>query len=367
MIRSLASASTAPPKASRQKKDALFELAARAAAAAEQARAGGIAAVAKAAKAESRRYLRTGLELVASGIDIEGIDRSFAAAEATAKASTAAGDGGPELELRMCLVAVKGIASGEHPYVLMRRMTARLGSEYFDKAGSWILERLRKRRVRGESLIVPGDMPDIVRALALDRASLERAIRTAGRDVAAAALAGCPQESIDLAKPLFGKIGGAVLEDDAAYLRSRLSGDEIAQAQGAFLDVVKSLEEGGDLVLGEADSVDEDPAFVAGLTKSILDLDAATIRAALRSADGLLLAAAMQGMEPAAHNRILQTLPNKDARRILDAIDEADPLPRGAVRSAGRQVASLLLAAAKAKKTPKPALESLAAIRDWPD
>jgi len=366
MIRSLASAAP-PPKASRQKKDALFELAARAAIAAEQARSGGVAAVEKAAKAESRRYLRTGLELVASGIDVEAIDLAFAAAQASAAASTAAGDGGPELELRLSLVAVKGIASGEHPYVLMRRMTARLGSEYFEKAESWILERIRRRRVRGDSLVVPGDMPDVVRSLALDKAGLERAIRTAGRDVTAAALAGCPQESVDLAKPLFGKIGGAVLEDDAAYLRSRLSGDEIAQAQSAFLDVVKGLEEGGDLVLGEADSVDEDPAFVAELTRSILGLDAATIKAALRASDGRLLAAAMQGMEPAAHNRILQALPNKDARRILDAIDEADPLPRGAVRSAGRQVASLLLAAAKAKKALKPALERLAAIRDWPD
>ena len=84
----------------------------------------------------------------------------------------------------------------------------------------------------------------------MDKRNLERAIRASGRDIAAAALAGCPEESVDLARPLFARIGAAALEDDAAHLRSRLSGDEIAQAQAAFLEVVRSLEERGELRLG---------------------------------------------------------------------------------------------------------------------
>jgi hypothetical protein len=73
----------------------------------------------------------------------------------------------------------------------------------------------------------------------------------------------------------------------------------------------------------------------------------------------------MQGMEPEAHDHILGSLSKREIKRILDAIDYSDPLPRRAVQGAGKLLASRLFEAAAAAKAPRPILEHLAAIRDW--
>jgi hypothetical protein len=347
------------PKVSRRKKEALFELAARVAVLAEQAR-GSSATLARAAAFERRRPLRAGLELVATGAAAATLDRGLAAAAPRPKA-----DPGAELEWLLVRAGLRGIAGYEHYSVIMRRMTAFLGLDYYDRAEAWLAERAKRRRSRPESLVVPGELPDVIRILAMDKRNLERAMRASGRDIAAAALAGCPQESVDLAKPLFARIGATALEDDAAHLRSRLSGDEIAQAQAAFLEVVRSLEERGELRLGSEDELSADPAFVAALTKAVLGLDAGLLKGAFRAAEGSLVATAMQGMEPEAHDRILETLSKKDINRILDAIDDSDPLPRRAVQGAGKELALRLFEAAAAAKSPRSVLERLAAVRDW--
>jgi flagellar motor switch protein FliG len=199
----------------------------------------------------------------------------------------------------------------------------------------------------------------------MDKRNLERSLRAAGREIAAAALAGCPQESLDLARPFYGKIGASALEDDVAHLRARLSGDEIAQAQTAFLEVLRNLEERGELRLGPEDELTADPGFVAALTKAILGVDAAILRGAFRTAQGSLIATAMQGMEPEAHDHILEALSKKEIKRILNAIDAADPLPRRVVQSAGKQLSQLLFEAAATARAPRQVLERLAAARDW--
>jgi hypothetical protein len=364
LIRAIAEAardSLDASKVSRQKKDALFELAARIAVLAEQIRASQHAA-AKAAAVEKRKPLKVGLELLASGAGSEQVYRGFAAAIQRPKA-----DPGAELEWVLVRSALKGIADDEHYSVIMRRMTAYLGPEYFDKTEGWLLDKVKRRKNRDESLVVPGELPDVIRILAMDKRNLERALHASGRDIATAALAGCPQESMDLARPLYGKIGAAALEDDVARLRSRLSGDEISQAQATFLEVVRSLEERGEFRLGPEDELSADPEFVAALTKAVLGLDSSLIKSAFRSAEGALVATAMQGMQPTAHDRILEALSKKEIKRILDAIDDADPLPRRAVQGAGKELAARLFEAAAAAKAPRPALERLAAVRDWED
>jgi len=344
---------------SRQKKDALFELSGRVALLAEASR-GSASAMAKAAATERRRPLKAGLEFVAAGVEVEDLERRLEEA-----VPRPIGDHGALMEWETCLAGLRGLAAYEHYSVVMRRMTAFLGPEYFDKAEAWLLEKAKRRRSRQESLIVPGEMPDVIRMLAMDKRNLERALRSCGRDAAAAALAGCPQESIDLSRPLYGRIGAAALEEDSCYLRSKLSGDEIEQAQGAFLEVVRSLEERGELMLGAEDELSADPAFVAILTRAVLALEPGTIRAAFKAADGSLVATAMQGMEPAAHDRILEALTKKDIKRILNAIDDSDPLPRRAVHEAGRALARRLFEAAAGAKAPRTALERVAAARDW--
>jgi hypothetical protein len=362
LIRAIAEAardSLDAPKVSRQKKDALFELATRIGLIAEQARSSS-AAVAKAAAIERRKPLKAGLELVAAGANAENLERGLEASVPRPRS-----DPGAELEWVLCRAGLRGIAADEHYSIIMRRMTAFLGFDYYDKAEYWLAERVKRRKNRSESLVVPGELPDVIRMLAMDKRNLERALRASGRDIAAAALAGCPQESMDLARPLYGKIGAAALEDDASRLRARLSGDEIAQAQAAFLEVVRSLEERGELRLGPEDELSADPAFIAALTQAVLGLDSSFIKGAFRKAEGVLLATAMQGMEPEAHDRILEALSKKEIKRILDAIDDSDPLPRRAVQGAGMELAARLFEAAAASKAPRAALERLARVRDW--
>jgi hypothetical protein len=73
----------------------------------------------------------------------------------------------------------------------------------------------------------------------------------------------------------------------------------------------------------------------------------------------------MQAMEPEAHDRILAALPKKEIKRILSAIDNADPMPRRAVQGAGQALSERLFEAAAAAKAPRAALERLAIVRDW--
>ncbi|MGO8693514.1 MAG: FliG C-terminal domain-containing protein [Rectinemataceae bacterium] len=369
MIRALAArapGSWEAPRVSRQKRDALFELAMRIAIIAERSRAFEREALAEAALVESRRILRTGLELASAGAEIEAIEAAFASGPALSRPEP-----GEALELALTLAGLRGLLGREHPYSIMRRMSARLGPEYFDRTEAWILSRIGRRRVRSEPLIVPGELPDIIRALALDPRSLERSLRAAGRDLAVAALAGCPQESIDMAKPFFGKIGGAIIEDDVAHLRARLSGDEISEAQATFIEVVRGLAERGRLQLGEEADFSADPAFVSALTRAVLSLDDRVLKAGLRGLDGKALAVAMQGMEPSAHDRILGVLPKRDERRLLDAIDDASPLEGRAIQEAGRKLSAKLLAAARAGVKPgaatREALDRLAQVKDWED
>jgi hypothetical protein len=356
MIEAIAEAASSffdASKVSRQKKDALFELATRICALSADARSSE-KAIEKAAEVEHRKILKTGLGILTTGADPEAFDRAFA----QAKPKDGADDPGSEFEWLFVRAGLRGIAADEHYSVVMRRMTAFLGSEYYDKAEDWLSDRAKRRRAKGESLVFPGELPDVIRILAMDKRNLERVLR-------AAALAGCPQESMDLARPLYGKIGAAALEDDAARMRVHLSSDEIEQAQAALLEVLRNLDERGELHLGPEDELVADPAYVAAITKAILGVDQTIIKKAFRQAEGALVATAMQGMEPEAHDHILGALSNKETKRILDAIDDADPLPKRAVQGAGKLLAEKLFEAAAAVKAPKATLERLAAVRDW--
>jgi flagellar motor switch protein FliG len=170
---------------------------------------------------------------------------------------------------------------------------------------------------------------------------------------------------MDLVKPLYGRIGATALEDEAARLRSSLSGDEIAQAQTAFLEVLRNLEERGELRLGDEAELTADPAFVSAITRAVLGVEAAVIKGAFRQVGGAIIATAMQGMEPEAHDRILEALPKKEIKRILNAIDDSDPMPRHAVQDAGKALAERLFEAAAVAKATRSVLEKLAAVRDW--
>jgi len=352
-----------PAGVSRQKKDAIFELACRVAAIAERSRESGGASLAKDAADERRKLLRFGLELLAEGADAAHIDFAFRHSPITLEL-----DAGTKLELAAVRAGLVALAGGKHPSFVLRRRTAYLGPEYFDTAGEWLAEKTKKRKRRDQSLLVPGDLPDLVRSLALDPRSLERTIRSAGRSLSVAALAGCAQESVDLVAGFYGHIGAAAFEDDAAFQRGKLSGDEIGQAQNAFAEVVKNLEAEGELELGPEDEFANDPAFIHELTRAVMALDERTLRTVFKEGDSRILALAMQGLEPRAHERILGLLPNRVARRLLDAVDDAAILPRRDVLLAGKTLAEAVLANAALRKSgPNEALASFERVRDWAD
>jgi hypothetical protein len=354
---------------SRQKKDALFELACRIALISERARDADCAGIAAAAKTEKRKTLIFGLEILAEGGDAEALDQAYELDPVFRDL-----DPGTRLELAMVRKGLISVAAREHPFVAMRRMAAFLGPEYFDKASDWMAAGIKRKKRRSQSLLVPGELPDVIRHLAAEGTALERALRASGRSLAAAALAGCPQESVDLASPCFGTIGGASLAEDSVYLRGKLSSEEISQLQSAFLDVVHGLEEGGEVELSEAEELYGDPDFVAELSKAILDVDERALKASLKGVEARLLAMAMQGMEPAAHERILSLLTKKEERRVLDAIDAMILLPRREIEESGSALARSLLislsklptAVAGPKESASETAKLIARIRDWP-
>jgi hypothetical protein len=348
---------------SRQKKDALFELSCRIALIAEKARAEDNAGIAAAAATERRKLLAFGLDLLAEGADAEALDQAYELDPVFHDL-----DAGTKLELALVRKGLASVAAREHPFTSLRRMTALLGPEYFDKASAWMSVRIRRRKRRSQALLVPGELPDVIRRLAAEGpASLDRALRAGGRDLAAAALAGCPQESLNLAAASFGAIGGTILGDDADYLRGKLSSDEIIQAQSAFLEILHGLTEEGEVELAD-EELYGDPNFVAALTKSVIAVDEKALKASLKGVDARLLAMSMQGMEPRAHDRILGLLSKKEERRVLDAIDAMILLPRREIEDAGRSFARGLIAVLERAGMAKGDIASrLAKIRDWPE
>lgn len=348
---------------SRQKKDALFELSCRIALIAEKARTDDNAGIAAAAANERRKLLAFGLDLLAEGADAEALDQAYELDPVLHDL-----DPGTKLELALVRRGLSSIATREHPFTALRRMTSLLGHEYFDKSSAWMSVRIRRRKRKSQPLLVPGELPDVIRRLAAEGpASLDRALRAGGRALAAAALAGCPQESINLAAPSFGPIGGTILGDDAEYLRGKLSSDEIGQAQSAFLEILNSLTEEGEVEMAE-EELYGDPSFVAALTKSVLSVDERSLKTSLKGVEARLLAMSMQGMEPKAHNRILGLLSKREENRVLDAIDAMILLPRREIEDAGRAFARSLLQVLERAGAAKGEVSSkLAKIRDWPE
>lgn len=355
---------------SRRKKNAIFEVAARLTLIAEKTRSDKGAGILASAQVERRKALKLGLEQIARGADHEALDRAFAKT-----GFTVLHEPGDRLENLAILEGLHAFIAGDHPFVLFRRMTAFLGLDYIEKSDAWLSLRIaRRRRPKNEDLLIPGDLPDVLRMLARNGQELERVVRTAGRDILSASLAGCPRESLLLVRPLFGKIGGSVLEDNMVFLRARLSTEEIAGAQGAFIDIVREVEDRdetevgsqGAAISGEIADSGTDPVFVRELTRLVLDLEEKTLRAGVTGMEGVRLAAAMQGMEPAAHERILGSLGKREEKRILDSIDVFDPLSGSdVVRAAGELIIRLRSAAERLGKLTETMKQRMESLERW--
>ena len=317
---------------SRRKKTALFDVAARFSLTVEKAMQGpstdpeswNMSVIAQAAETESRKPARAALNLLASRTHPEAVWPSLMARHALRL-----DDQGDRLEAEMVAAGAIAALRGLHPFIVMRVMASRLGQEYQEHATEWIQDRLRRRKIPPEQLIVPGELPELLDEIAADPTLLELALRAAGRDMAAAALSGCPEEYIRAARASFGRIGGAVLGDAVRAYRARLSTDEIADAQAAFAELIHALREDRELRAPEQVAEPEpettlDPSLMEDLSDLILELDPKTLKSVIAPLSAPRAAALLQTMSPAARDRTLALAGSMKERRIINALEDME-------------------------------------------
>ncbi|MEN6477107.1 MAG: hypothetical protein ABFC75_03855 [Rectinema sp.] len=333
-----------PPQVSGRKKSALFTLAERFALAAEKAAIEDSSAWAVAAESESRKSLRIVLNALAAGTHPDAVQPALAQAGFAGSA-----DPGDRLESDMLAAGAVEALRGSHPYILMRVMTARLGPEYYEKTTEWILERIKRRKYVENEFFVPGDLPEVLARLEKIPGKLELALRMAGREMSAAALCGCPAESIVAVLAPCGRIGGAILEDSMRAYRAKLSTEEIADAQAAFADLARELDEPKAHTEPVEPEDVPDPGLVEDLTDLILELDPKLLRTVALSMDPKKLASLLQVMAPAGHDRMLTTIGPMRESRVINALDAAQPLGSFELTREAQVFAQKILAAAVPK------------------
>jgi hypothetical protein len=231
-------------------------------------------------------------------------------------------------------------------------MTAALGLEFHAETGAWLRERVQRKKPRQEELIVPGDLPEILLRMAVRPGYLETALRLAGNGMTAAALSGCPRESLHLVKKGLGSIGGAVFEDSVVLYRARLSTDEIADAQAAFAEFLREVEAEAEAesytTLAPAEPV-TDPSLMRDLSSLILEMDGKLLKAVATGMDNRSLAEVMQGMDPAAHDRILVALGTRRESKVLDTLGGSEPLGGFEILRAAQAFCQAVLASVSPK------------------
>lgn len=179
-----------------------------------------------------------------------------------------------------------------------------------------------------EELIIPGDMPEILSHYSRMKSGLERSVRTAGMELSAAALAGCPRENILAVKRIFGAIGGAIFEDNLISARNRLSSDELEDAQNAFLELLQATEisETAETDKEQQEYKSIDTSIVRDLTDLVIELDPKVLKAIGSAMSPTDLASLLQGMEPLAHERILSLIGTSKEKRVIDSLESSSPL-----------------------------------------
>lgn len=208
-------------------------------------------------------------------------------------------------------------------------MTAFLGFPFFDETEKWLLEKFPGRHHQ-EELIIPGDMAEILQGKTQSIGQIALATRLAGPQLVAAALAGCPQEAIShLQAAAFDALGSSLMDDEINSARNRLSSDEIADAQNAFLELLGSLHEKSaahDAVEEESWNIDIDKDLVSDISNLILELDEKILKTVLTSLDPRIVASLIQVMKPIAHDRLFSSIASSRGKKILDILESSDPL-----------------------------------------
>lgn len=272
---------------------------------------------------EKRKTLKFAYALLASSTPQESIRPAFL--------SGGFGSASPQdaCELEMVIHGTELAQKNIHPIVIMRTMTAFLGFGFFDETGKWLLEKFPGKQNQ-EELIIPGDMAEVLQDRTQSVGKIALATRLAGPPLVAAALAGCPREAIShLKAAVFDDLGSALMDDEINGARSRLSSDEIADAQNAFLELLgslheKSSESGG--IEEESAAIDVDKDLVSDISNLILELDEKVLKTVLTTLDPRIVASLIQVMKPIAHDRLFSSIASSRGKRILDILESSTPL-----------------------------------------
>jgi len=271
---------------------------------------------------EKRKTLKFAYSLIASSTPLESIRPAFI--------SAGLGSVSPQdaCELEMMICGTELAQKNLHPIIIMRTMTAFLGFSFFEDTEKWLLEKF-PGKLKQEELIIPGDMAEILQEKSQSAGQIALATRLAGPQLVAAALAGCPQEAVSYLKAAaFDDLGSVLLDAEINDARNRLSSDEIADAQNAFLELLSSLHEKstGFGAEEETRNSEMDQALVSDVSNLILELDERILKTVLTSLEPKTVAALIQTMKPIAHDRLFSSIASNKGKKILDALESSAPL-----------------------------------------
>ncbi|MCE5256386.1 MAG: hypothetical protein LLF89_06005 [Spirochaetaceae bacterium] len=292
-----------------------------------QSREGDKNALPFAIKEEKRKSLKFAYSLIMASTSPAYIRRAFRIAGLTSTTE-------PETmcEIEMLITGTELSLKNVHPIVIMQTMTAFLGFSVYDEASAWLLEHFSKK-TQSEELIIPGDLPEILLNGEKSNGEIAHAVRIAGPELAAATFAGCPEEVIEFIKSIcFDQLGSILLDDGIKAARSRLSSDEISDAQNAFYELLESFNaniSNTKMVMQNAEpekkqTVDE--SLVSDVSNLILELDEKVLKSALSGLDPKIIASLIQVMQPMAHDRIFSTIASGREKKVLDVIESSAPL-----------------------------------------
>lgn len=293
-----------------------------------QTRNGDKQALPSAIREEKRKPLRFAYSLIMASTSPAYIRQAFHTAGLTATRDQA-----ECCEIEMLIVGTELALKSAHPIVIMQTMAAFLGFSVFDATHDWLLEHLQTK-TRSEELILPGDLPEIILNGEKSDGEIARAVRVAGPDLAAATFSGCPNEVIDYIKSIcFDDLGSVLFDDNIDDARTRLSSDEIADAQNAFYELLESFSAntGNTKIVAheEAEEVRKskvDESLVSDVSNLILELDDKVLKSVLASLSPKTIASLVQMMQPMAHDRVFSTIPSGREKKVLDAIEGSAPL-----------------------------------------
>jgi hypothetical protein len=310
-----------------KKTDTLLEIARRFVSALAEFRVSGREVLGEIAQEEKRKSLKLAYSIISAGQPEASVRSAFALAGIGLKGSTL-----DPREVEMLISGTKLALRQVHPIAIMRMMTAYIGFSCFEDTEKWLKEKFGTRQASGrnnDELIIPGDLPEVILNGTQSAGEIDLAVRLAGPQLVAAACAGCPREAIERIKSAaYDDLGAIMLEAEIAAARDRLSSDELADTQNAFLELLGSVQTNSADLLADDDRRTEtiDPLLVAEVSGLVLELDEKLLRIVSMSLDARTIADLIQAMEPIAHDRLFSCLPGARGKRILDALESAVPL-----------------------------------------